>query len=111
MPVYKGGDRQFRKVLERLIADQLRSYLESRHLLHDHQGAYRCGRSSDQILLFTVDKIVNALDCGSVVCAAFLDLRKAFDSLDHVTLLHRVQELGVHNVELRWFQDYLSNRE
>ena len=70
---------------------------------------YRCGRSSDQILLFAVDKIVNALDCGSVVCAAFLDLRKAFDSLDHVTLLHRIQELGVYNVELRWFQNYLSD--
>ena len=59
---------------------------------------------------FAVDKIVNALDCGSVVCAAFLDLRKAFDSLDHVTLLHRIQELGVYNVELRWFQNYLSDR-
>ena len=122
-PVHKGGDKSnpgnFRpisvvpvaaKVLERLIADQFRLYLESRHLLHDHQGAYRCGRSSDQILLFAVDKIVNALDCGSVVCAAFLDLRKAFDSLDHVTLLHRIQELGVYNVELWWFQNYLSDR-
>ena len=57
-----------------------------------------------------LDKQVNALDCGSVVCAAFLDLRKAFDSLDHVTLLHRIQELGVYNVELRWFQNYLSDR-
>ena len=121
-PVHTGGDKSnsgnfhpisvvpvAAKVLERLIANQLHSYLESRHLLHDHQGAYRCGRSSNQILLFAVDKMVNALDCGSVVCAAFLDLRKAFDSLDHVTLLHRISELGVHNVELQWFQNYLSN--
>ena len=95
------------KVLERLIANQLCLYLESCHLLHDHQGAYRCGRSSNQILLFALDKTVNALDLGSVVCAAFLDLRKAFDSLDHVTLLHiRIQELEVHNVK---FRNYLSN--
>lgn len=59
--------------------------------------------------MFAVDKIVNGLDCGSVVCTTFLDLRKAFDSLDNVTLLHRVQELGVHNVELQWFQNYFSN--
>ena len=58
-PVHKGGDKSnpsnfcpisvvpvAAKVLERLIADQLHLYLESRHLLHDHQGAYRCGRSS-----------------------------------------------------------------
>ena len=122
-PIYKKGDKSdpgnFRpisvvpvaaKLLEKLIANQLRSYMESYHLLHDHQGAYRCGRSSDQILLFTVDKIVNALDSGSVVCAAFLDMRKAFDSLDHVTLLQRLQELGVHNTELRWFWNYLSDR-
>ena len=122
-PIYKRGDKSdpgnFRpisvvpvaaKLLEKLIANQLRSYLESFHLLHDHQGAYRCGRSSDQILLFAVYKIVNALDSGSVVCAAFLDMRKAFDSLDHVILLQRLQELGVHNTELRWFQNYLSDR-
>ena len=45
-----------------------------------------------------------------MVCAAFLDTRKASDSLDHVTLLQRLQELGVHNTELRWFQNYLSDR-
>ena len=59
--------------------------------------------------MFAVDKIVNALDSGSVVCAAFLDTRKACDSLDHVTLLQRLQELKVHNTELRWFQNYLSD--
>ena len=56
------------KILEKLIAYQLCSYLECRHLLHEHQGVYRCGRSSDQILLFVVDKIVNALDHGYVMC-------------------------------------------
>lgn len=44
-----------------------------------------------------------------VVCAAFLDLRKAFDSLDHV-ILFRLQQLRVDGVALQWFQDYLSGR-
>ena len=69
------------KVLEKIIAAQLSLYLESHHLLNDLQGAYRHGRSTDQILLYAVDKIVQAV--GNSVCAAFLDLRKAFDSLDH----------------------------
>lgn len=71
-PVHKGGDKsdpsKFRpysvvpKVLEKLIANQLSLYLESCHLFHDHQGAYRSGRSSDQILLLATDTIVNVLD-------------------------------------------------
>ena len=122
-PIHKGGScddpGNFRpisvvpiiaKVLEKLIANQLLSYFESHHLLHDHQGAYRCGRSSDQILLYSIDMIVSALDNGLAVCAAFLDLRKAFDSLDHSILLERLHQLGVCDVELRWFCDYLSDR-
>ena len=84
-------------------------YLESHNFLHEHQGTYRHGKSSEQILLFAVDSIVRALDQGLVVCSAFLDLRKAFDSLDHVILLERLQQLGVCGTELRWFQNYPSD--
>ena len=44
------------------------------------------------------------------MCSAFLDLRKAFDSLDHVLLLRRLQSMGVHGTEITWFTDYLTNR-
>ena len=57
-------------------------------------ASYLSGRSTKQILLFAVDTIVNTLDHCQVVCAAFLDLRKAFDSLDHVTLLERFSAMG-----------------
>ena len=89
------------KFLEKIIA-------ESHHLLHEFQGAYRQSRSADQILLYVVDTIVQAEDYVNYVCAAFLDLRKAFDSLDYHLLLDRLSDLGVTGVELRWFIDYLS---
>ena len=57
-----------------------------------------------------VDTIVNHMDKGDTVCAAFLDLRKAFDSLDHCILLHRLSDLGVSRVALRWFKNYLTDR-
>ena len=64
-------------------------------------------RSTEQILLFAVDTIVNALDHREVVCA---DLRKAFDSLDHAVLLECLSTIGVLGTELLWFTDYLSQR-
>ena len=98
------------KVFKKMIASQLNLFLEHHQLLHNLQGAYWHGRSVDQILMYAVDTIVQAVDAGKCVCAAFLDLRKAFDSLDQCILLGHLQQLGVSGVELRWFTDYLSNR-
>ena len=92
------------------MQNQLCGYLESHQLFHGHQGAYRCGRSSEQILLYAVDTVINSLDGGKVVCAAFLDLRKAFDSLDHALLLQRLHHLGICGAEIQWFSSYLSDR-
>ena len=71
------------------MTDLLNLYLEDNHLLHQHQGAYRSGKSTQDILLVAVDNTVHLLDRGEAVCAAFLDLHKAFDSrsLDHCILL------------------------
>ena len=82
-PIYKGGDKadpsNFRpisvvpvagKILEKLKVSCLGMFLESHNFLHEHQGTYRHGKSSEQILLFAVDSIVHALDRGLVVCAA-----------------------------------------
>ena len=57
-----------------------------------------------------MDTITQALDNGDSVCAAFLDLRKAFDSLDHCLLLQRLFDLGISGVELTWFSDYFTHR-
>ena len=101
---------QSSKVLEKFISNQLGLFLENHHLLNDLQGAYRHGRSTNHILLYAVDTITQALDAGNSVCAAFLDLRKAFDSLHHHVLLQRLFNLGVSGTELRWFTNYLSHQ-
>ena len=85
--------------------------MEHHHLLHDLQGAYHHGRSADQNLSYATDTIVQVIDAGKHVCATFLDLHKAFDSLDHHLLLKRLFELGVDGIELQWFSDYLSNQK
>ena len=92
------------KVLEKIVSVQFIQYLENDNLLHPYQGAFHCGKSTEDILLLTVDHIVNTLDA---VCATFLDLKKAFDSLDHCILLQEIDDLGVAGPVLRWFKNYL----
>ena len=90
------------KILEKIVATQLGMYLEQNNLLHSYQGACR-GKSIEEILLLAVDHVATLLDKGNIVCAAFIDLRKAFDLLDHCLLLQRISELGVHCEVLEWF--------
>ena len=97
------------KILEKMIACQLSTYLEECHLLHPHQGAYRCGKSTSDILLLAVDHIVQSVDVGRAICVSFLGLRKAFNSLDHCILLQRIYDLCVSSQAL-WFKNYLSGR-
>ena len=72
------------KLLEKVVLSQLSAHLESHCLLSDYQGAYRRSKSTEQLLLVTVNTIVQAIDNKQLTCVAFLDLHKAFDSLDHV---------------------------
>ena len=116
MPVHKGGAEDdptkyrpiavvsiIAKILERIVATQSSDYFVGNELVLPHQGAYNHGRSTEDILLVAVDTIVTYLDKGDAVCAAFLDILKAFDSLDHCTLLCRLSDLGVSCAALRWF--------
>ena len=57
-----------------------------------------------------VDDIVSTLDKKLCACVAFLDLRKAFDSLDHKLLLQRLNACGLFGTEICWFMSYLSDR-
>ena len=116
-PVHKGGSTDdpshyrpiavvsvVAKVLAKIVATQLSSYLEEHKLFNSHQGAYRHGKSTEDILLVLVDAIVHHMDEKESVCVAFLDLRKAFDSLDHCMFLHQLSNLGVSNSVLQWFR-------
>ena len=98
------------KVFEKLIAFQLNSYFEDHQLLSTYQGTYRHGKSTEQLLLVAVDTIVHALDKKCIACVTFLDLQKAFDSLDDKILLQRLSKLGVHGTEIAWCTSYLSDR-
>ena len=100
------------KLLERLVARQVVSHLQSNNLLPDRQSAYRSGFSTETAILRVLSDILEAVDEGDVAILALFDLSAAFDTVDHAILLSRLQRsYGVDGAVLHWFESYLSNRK
>ena len=98
------------KILEKLIFKQLSTYLNEYKLLYDSQYGFRAGHSTELASIELIDRITQDLDKGKIPISIFLDLSKAFDTLDHVILLQKLNYYGIKSVELKLFQDYLQNR-
>ena len=58
------------KVLEKIVLIQFSQYLERNKLFHPHQGAFHCGKSTENILLLAIDHVFNSLEEGKVIYAA-----------------------------------------
>ena len=99
------------KLLERLVAKQLVTYLRDNSLLPDRQSAYRSHHSTETAVLRVLADILLALDAGNLAVLTLLDLSAAFDSVDHDILLQRLQmSYGLGGVVLGWFRSYLNGR-
>ena len=98
------------KVFERIINDRLYSYLHTNNLLSSQQSGFRPLHSTSTTLLQVSDYILHNTDNGMLTGAVFLDLKKAFDTVHHPTLLKKLNLLGLNNVELEWFKSYLTDR-
>ena len=99
------------KVFEGLIHHQVYEYLEQNGLLKDVQSGFRKNRSTQDILLGTVDDWKTALDRGQDVAAVMIDLSKAFNTVNHALLIEKLQAYGIREGELLWFKNYLCNRK
>ena len=99
------------KVYESLIHKQLYSYLVNKSLLHPCQSGFRPDHGTQDVLLKTVDDWRKALDLGKCIGTVFVDLSKAFDSIDHSVLLSKLKSFGIKGMEFDWFCDYLSRHK
>ena len=62
-------------------------------------------------LLNLLDKITTAIDKNEYAIGIFVDLSKAFDTIDHNILLRKLSHYGIRGVALHWFASYVSNRK
>ena len=124
IPIYKKGDRQtignyrpisllsiFDKVLEKIMHSRLYSYLNASNILYDYQFGFRRNYSTCLALIDVVDQIYEHLDNHEKVVGIYLDLQKAFDTVDHEILLAKLYHYGIRGNVFDWFKDYLTGRK
>jgi hypothetical protein len=100
------------KVFEKVVDCQLRNYLNFEDILYSKQFGFRGLRGCDQaLLLFTDFATKKNLFINKKVLTVFLDLKKAFDTVDHEILLEKLNMYGIKGSAHDWLRDYLKDRK
>ena len=100
----------FSKLLEKITHKRLISYIEKHNILSKHQYGFRKNRSTEHAIIELTDKISKAIDDGKYTIGIFLDLSKAFDTVNHDILLKKLEHYGIRGNCLKWFESYLHER-
>ena len=100
----------FSKILEKLVYNRLVKYLEKYDILSSNQYGFRKNHSTFHALVHLYDKISAAIDSKQIALGLFIDLSKAFDTVNHESLLKKLDFFLIRGLALEWFRSYLSGR-
>ena len=123
IPIFKKGSRllvsnyrpisllsNINKILEKLMYSRLYKFLTEHDIFYELQFGFRAKHSTNHALIDIIEKIRQALDSKNYVCGIFVDLQKAFDTVNHSILLRKLSTYGIRGLAYDWINSYLSNR-
>ena len=98
------------KIYEKILYNRLHSFLTKHNILFPQQFGFRKSHSTSHAVLSISQKIYDALESGKFAYAVFIDLEKAFDTVDHSILLEKLNHYGIRGLPLALLKSYLSDR-
>ena len=99
------------KICERVALNQFTEYATRRNCLSGHQSGNKKRHSTETLNILTSDLALEAMDRKQVTALVLLDLSKAFDSIDHMSLLKKLRAMGTSKEAIEWFRSYLTGRK
>ena len=119
IPVFKKGARLlpgnyrpislmsvFNEILEQLMLKRLVDFLHSSNVLSKHQFGFRKYHSTTLTIIKIIQDIRKSLDNDNLVMGIYLDLSKAFDTVNHGILWHKLDHCGIRGYVCKWFLNY-----
>ena len=123
IPIFKKGSRllvsnyrpisllsNLNKILEKIVHDRIYKFLEDFQCIYSLQFGFRKKHSTNHALIDITETIRQALDNKKFACGIFVDLQKAFDTVNHDILIAKLEHYGIRGSANDWFSSYLTNR-
>jgi len=121
LPIYKSGKTDtcdnyrpvglqcnISKILEKFVYHKLTNHVELNKIIHPNQFGFQRSKNTEHNLIQVLNFISKALNDGDYCIGVFLDLKKAFDTVNHQILLSKLEYYGITGTELQWFKSYLK---